>query len=218
MSNKKIAVILSGNGVFDGAEINEVVLTLLALENNNITYQCFAPDIVQYHVVDHRNGNTQDETRNVLTESARIVRGHIKPVTECNSDEFAGVIVPGGFGVAKNLSNFATGEAEFHVDTDTLSALQQFAVANKPAGFMCIAPVLIPSVYGPDVKLTIGNDGNVIDFIRRKGCQHQVARYDEIVVDDARNVVTTPAYMLAQNIREAKVGIDRLVDKIVSLC
>ncbi|GMA80461.1 hypothetical protein GCM10025880_68800 [Methylorubrum aminovorans] len=41
---KKIAVVLSGCGVFDGAEINEAVLTLLALEERGITYQCFAPD------------------------------------------------------------------------------------------------------------------------------------------------------------------------------
>jgi enhancing lycopene biosynthesis protein 2 len=218
MSNKKIAVILSGCGVFDGAEINEVVLTLLALENHEATYQCFAPDTEQYHVIDHRNGDTLPETRNVLTESARIVRGNVKPVTECDSNDYAGVIVPGGFGVAKNLSNFARGEPELHIDHDTLSALKQFAAVNKPAGYMCIAPVLIPSVYGPDAKLTIGNDGNVIDFIRRAGCQHQIASYDEIVVDEVKNIVTTPAYMLAQTIREAKQGIDKLVEKIVSLC
>ncbi|MDO6409418.1 isoprenoid biosynthesis glyoxalase ElbB [Pantoea phytobeneficialis] len=217
MSNKKVAVLLSGCGVFDGAEINEVVLTLLALENNGFSHQCFAPDIQQHHVIDHKKGDIPPEIRNVFTESARIVRGNIKPVTECNSEQFAAVIVPGGFGVAKNLSNFATGESEFRVEKNTLSALKQFAAENKPAGYMCIAPILIPSVYGPDVKITIGNDGEVIEFIKKAGCQHQIARYNEIVVDETRNVVTTPAYMLAQSIKEAKEGIDKLVEKVVSL-
>ncbi|WP_416414337.1 isoprenoid biosynthesis glyoxalase ElbB [Pantoea sp. App145] len=218
MSNKKVAVILSGCGVYDGAEINEVVLTLLALESNDIQYQCFAPDIEQYHTVDHTTGDTEAIPRNVLKESARIVRGEILPLTDCLIEEFAAVIVPGGFGVAKSLSNFAAAESEFHVEKSTLSTLRKFADKKKPAGYMCIAPVLIPTVYGPDAKVTIGNDDSVIEFIRRSGGMHQLAGYDEIVFDEEKKIVTTPAFMLAKNLREAKIGIDKLVDKVVSLC
>lgn len=218
MSNKNVAVVLSGCGVYDGAEINEVVLTLLALESNGVSYQCFAPDIEQYHAVDHTTGDTEAVTRNVLKESARIVRGEIMPLTGCNSDEFDAVIVPGGFGVAKNLSNFAAGEPDFYIEKSTLSTLKKFADKKKPAGYMCIAPVLVPVVYGQDVSVTVGNDEGVIEFIRKSGCTHQLAGHDEIVVDEAKNVVTTPAFMLAKNLGEAKAGIDKLVEKIISLC
>nr|WP_159465178.1 isoprenoid biosynthesis glyoxalase ElbB [Scandinavium goeteborgense] len=220
MSNINVAVILSGCGVFDGAEINEVVLTLLALENKGVAYQCFAPDIEQHHVIDHITGETMNESRNVLKEAARIVRGNIKPVMECSCDEFSAVIVPGGFGAAKNLSNFATrGENDdFCVDKSTLKVLTMFAGKNKPAGYMCIAPVILPSVYGRGITMTIGNDENVIEFIEKAGCRHQTAAYNETVIDDERKVVTTPAYMLAKNIAQAKEGIDKLVAEVVSMC
>lgn len=217
MDKKTVAVILSGCGVYDGAEINEVVLTLLALENNGCEYQCFAPDIDQHHVIDHTTGNIATGSRNVLKEAARIVRGNIKPVTECSADLYSAVIIPGGFGVAKNLSTFALDGDNLDVNSDTYKVLQQFARSNKPAGYMCIAPVLIPVIYGRNVRVTIGNDKETIDYIERSGCVHQIAGFDEIVVDEERKVVTTPAYMLATKISEAKTGIDKLVSEVIRL-
>ncbi|EUM16626.1 hypothetical protein L465_00440 [Enterobacter sp. BIDMC 29] len=217
MDKKTVAVVLSGCGVYDGAEINEVVLTLLALENNGCEYQCFAPDIDQHHVIDHTTGNITTGSRNVLKEAARIVRGNIKPVTECSADLYSAVIIPGGFGVAKNLSTFALGGDNLDVNPDTYKVLQQFARSNKPAGYMCIAPVLIPVIYGHNVRVTIGNDKETIDYIERSGCVHQLAGFDEIVVDEERKVVTTPAYMLATKISEAKTGIDKLVSEVIRL-
>ncbi|HCM9649073.1 isoprenoid biosynthesis glyoxalase ElbB [Enterobacter bugandensis] len=217
MDKKTVAVVLSGCGVYDGAEINEVVLTLLALENNGCEYQCFAPDIDQYHVIDHTTGNITTGSRNVLKEAARIVRGNIKPVTECSADLYSAVIIPGGFGVAKNLSTFALDGDSLDVNPDTYKVLQQFARSNKPAGYMCIAPVLIPVIYGRNVRVTIGNDKETIEYIERSGCVHQLAGFDEIVVDEERKVVTTPAYMLATKISEAKTGIDKLVSEVIRL-
>ncbi|WMU73277.1 isoprenoid biosynthesis glyoxalase ElbB [Enterobacter bugandensis] len=217
MDKKTVAVVLSGCGVYDGAEINEVVLTLLALENNGCEYQCFAPDIDQHHVIDHTTGNITTGSRNVLKEAARIVRGNIKPVTECSADLYSAVIIPGGFGVAKNLSTFALDGDSLDMNTDTYKVLQQFSRLQKPAGYMCIAPVLIPLIYGRNVRVTIGNDKETIDYIERSGCVHQIAGFDEIVVDEERKVVTTPAYMLATKISEAKTGIDKLVSEVIRL-
>lgn len=217
MDNKRVAVILSGCGVYDGAEINEVVLTLLALESLGIGYQCFAPNSEQYHVIDHITGEPVTDQRNVMTEAARIVRGQVKPVTECQPGEFCAVIVPGGFGVAKNLSDFAMTAENMVIRPDVLAILQQFKEAGKPAGYMCIAPVLLPIVYGEGVLLTVGNDTDTIAIVEKMGGKHQEAGVGDIVVDTVNNVVTTPAYMLATSLTEAKQGIDKLVNKITQL-
>jgi len=75
---KKFAVVLSGCGVFDGAEIHEAVFTFWAIKKHGADYQAFAPNVDQYHVVNHMTGDEMPEKRNVLVESARIVRGEIK--------------------------------------------------------------------------------------------------------------------------------------------
>lgn len=217
MANKKVAIILSGCGVYDGSEINEVVLTILSLELRNVSYQCFAPDIEQYHVIDHLKGRDISECRNVLTESARIVRGNIRNLKECNPDEFDAVIIPGGFGVAKNLSDFAFKGANLEINAGLLSTLKDFKDKSKPAGYMCIAPVLLPSVYGSGVILTIGNDADTISLVHEMGGVHKTANVDEVVIDQTCKVVSTPAYMLAQSVSEAYAGIDKLVEEVIKL-
>ncbi|CAK9883877.1 MAG: Glyoxalase ElbB [Candidatus Erwinia impunctatus] len=212
--SRKFAVLLSGCGVYDGAEINEVVLTLLALEKNNISYQCFAPDIEQHHVINHLSGEVTGEKRNVLAEAARITRGNVKDLSCCITDEFDALVVPGGFGVAKTLSSFAFEGESFQINSDVLALLNRFRLAEKPAGYICIAPVLLPLVYGPGVILTIGNDATTIAVVEKLGAVHHKAAVDEIVVDETNQVVTTPAYMLAGSISEAQQGIDKLVARL----
>lgn len=214
MEHKKFAVILSGCGVYDGAEINEVVLTLLALEENNIEYQCFAPDIDQYHVVNHLTGEANSGKRNVFEESARIVRGSVKKISECVPSNFDGLIVPGGFGVAKNLSSFAFKGENLDINPTVFSTLNGFKELRKPVGYMCIAPVLLPVVYGSGVILTVGNDADTISLVENMGGVHKIANVYEIVVDEHNKIVTTPAYMLARNISEAKAGIDKLIAEV----
>ncbi len=212
----KIAVVLSGCGVFDGAEINEVILTLLALEEQEVSYQCFAPDRLQFHTINHLTGNSTEQKRNILEESARIVRGNVKPLSQLNVDEFAGLIVPGGFGVAKNLSTFAFDNSNFSIDSEFQSIMNAFAISNKPAAYMCIAPVLLPKVY-EGVRCTIGCDDEIANVITVLGGHHIDCSVDEIVTDSNYNVVTTPAYMLANKVVDAKKGIDKLVQQIVSM-
>ena len=212
-----IAIILSGCGVFDGAEIHESVLTMLALEENKANYQCFAPDMAQLHVINHINGEEMDESRNVMIEAARISRGNIKPVTELHARDFDGLIFPGGFGAAKNLCDFAIKGAECRVQADVLTAAKTFVESAKPIGFICIAPAMIPLIYGESAKLTIGTDEDTANAINHMGGDHISCPVGDFVVDESLKVVSTPAYMLAGNVSEAACGIRKLVAKVIEL-
>ncbi len=214
---KKVAVILAGCGVYDGAEVHESVLTLLHIAKAGAQYQCFAPDIEQMHTINHLNGEVMPTNRNVLIEAARIARGDIKPITELNVDEFDALILPGGFGAAKNLSDFAVKGAQAAVQADVLKVCKEFASAAKPAGYMCIAPAMIPLVYGTGAKATIGNDANTAAAIAAMGAEHIDCPVDDIVIDETHKLVSTPAYMLAGNILEADAGIAKLVAKVISM-
>ena len=215
--SQNIAVVLSGCGVFDGAEINEVVLTLLHLEKNDASYQCFAPDQAQHHVVNHITGEEMPESRNVLIESARIVRGNIKPLSECVANDFDALIIPGGFGVAKNLSDFAFNGTNMTVNSQLLNLAKDFKDAHKPAGYMCIAPALCSHIYGEGVKATIGTDEDTASALNAMGAQHCSVQVGDIVIDEQHKLVTTPAYMLAENIVQAESGIARLVSEVLKL-
>ena len=216
--SKQVAVILSGCGVQDGSEIYETTLTLLRLDQLGIGYRCFAPDIDQHHVIDHRLGEVAEgERRNVLVESARLARGEIEPLTELDADGFDAVILPGGFGAAKNLSNFAEAGADMVIQGDLVESLAAFHEDRKPIGLMCIAPVMVPRLLGPGIAVTIGHDPSVAGAISAMGGLHRSCPVDDIVVDFENRVVTTPAYMLATRIGEAAAGIFKLVDRIDEL-
>ena len=215
---KKVAVILSGCGVFDGAEVHESVLTLLALRLAGAEYACFAPDITQTQVIEHRTGKTTAESRNVLSESARIARGEIQPLSALKPADFDGVLIPGGFGVAKNLCDFAFEGQNMRVNEELIAVCQGFADVAKPLGYACIAPVMIPAIHGPGVTLTVGNDPETIAAIEAMGGVHKVCSVDNIVIDKQHKVVTTPAYMLATDITQAWEGIQKWVMQVLALC
>jgi len=215
--SKKVAVILSGSGVYDGAEIQESVITLLRLDQRGAQVQCFAPNIAQLHVINHLTGEEMPESRNVLVESARIARGNIKDLREADVNDFDALIVPGGFGAAKNLSNFAIEGAGCTVQTEVLALAEAFAEAGKPVGLICISPALAAKIYGPGVTCTIGNDADTAAAMNKMGATHEECAVTEIIEDKARKLVTTPAYMLAQNISEAASGINKLVDRVLEL-
>ena len=168
---KKVAVILSGCGVFDGAEIHESVLVLLALDRANAQIVCAAPDIAQHHVTAHLTRQpAPNETRNVLAESARIARGDIVSLSRIQAADFDAVILPGGFGAVLNLSTFALGERPFRVDTDLARVLKEFRQAAKPMGFACIAPAIAAQLFGPEkVEFTIGNDAETAKALEKSG-------------------------------------------------
>ncbi|KFX71164.1 isoprenoid biosynthesis protein [Pseudomonas taeanensis MS-3] len=215
--NKKVAVILSGCGVYDGSEIHESVITLLRLDQRGAKVQCFAPNVTQLHVVDHYSGDEMDETRNVLVESARIARGKIKDVRELHVGDFDALIMPGGFGVAKNLSDFALSGANCTIQPDVLNAAQAFVKADKPVGLMCISPVLAAQIFGKGVVCTIGNDHETAAALTQMGAVHNECEVEDIVEDASHKLISTPAYMLAQSISEAASGINKLVDRVLEL-
>ncbi|MCX4027141.1 isoprenoid biosynthesis glyoxalase ElbB [Endozoicomonas sp. SM1973] len=214
---KKVAVILSGCGFLDGAEIHESILTLLNLDLLNVNYQCFAVDIEQTDVINHLTGEATPEKRNVLVESARIARGNIKDISQLATSEFDALILPGGYGVAKNLSNFAAKGAAMDVPESVLRACQSFATNSKPIGLICIAPALASKIYGDSVICTIGNDEQTAAALEEMGAQHQSCAVSDIVVDEKHRLVTTPAYMLANRISEAAEGITKLVKQVIAL-
>ncbi|WP_219062994.1 isoprenoid biosynthesis glyoxalase ElbB [Pseudomonas sp. UMAB-08] len=214
---KRVAVILSGCGVQDGAEIHESVLTLLRLDQRGVEVQCFAPDIAQHDVINHLTGEKMPESRNVLVESARIARGAIKDIREANAEDFDALIMPGGFGVAKNLSNFAFEGVHCSLQPELLTLAEAFAESGKPIGLICISPALAAKIYGPGVTCTIGNDPDTAKAICKMGGNHTECAVDEIVEDTARKLVSTPAYMTAQSISEAAAGINKLVDRVIEL-
>lgn len=215
---KNVAVILSGCGVYDGSEIQEAVLTLLAIEQQGATYRCFAPNIKQHHVINHLTGEvSEDESRNVLVEAARIGRGDVEDIIELREKDFDAIIFVGGFGAAKNLSSFALNNEKYNVNEEVLTAAKTFAKVEKPAGFMCIAPALVPFIYPTGVKGTIGKDNDTAKLITAQGLTHIDCEVVNVVIDEAHNVVTTPAYMLAESISEAATGINKLVKYVLAL-
>ena len=215
---KKVAVILSGCGVYDGSEVNEAVLSLLHIAKAGASYQCFAPDIMQMHTINHLSGEEMTPNRNALIEAARIARGDVKPVTELDEAEFDALILPGGFGAAKNLSDFAVKGSDAQLQADVLKACKAFATIKKPAGYMCISPALVPLIYPKGSQTTIGHDQDTANVIEALGAEHINCRVDNIVIDEQNKLVTTPAYMLAESILEADAGIEKLVTNVLKMC
>lgn len=215
---KKVAVILSGCGVYDGSEIHEAVITLLALARAGAKAVCFAPDQSQNEVINHLTGQVMTESRNVLVEAARIARGEIQPLSQACAEDLHALIVPGGFGAAKNLSTFASHGGGCVVNGELISLSQAMFAVGKPQGFICISPAMLPKLLSVPVRLTIGTDNDTAELIESMGGVHIPCPVDDIVVDEEHKIVTTPAYMLAQSIDEAAMGIEKLVGRVLDLC
>lgn len=214
----RVAVVLAGCGVYDGSEIHEAVLTLLALDRRGVEYQCFAPDIAQLHVVNHLTGEVAaGETRNVLIEAARIARGKVLDLAAARAADFDALLVPGGFGAAKNLCDFAVAGSAMQVQPDFLRFAREFKQAGKPVGLICIAPAMAAGIFGAGVECTIGNDAETAAAIEAMGGRHVECTVQHAVVDKHNKLATTPAYMLAQRISEAAQGIDECVDAVLGM-
>lgn len=207
---KKFAVILAGCGVYDGAEIQEVVFTLLAIEKQGCSYQCFAPDVPQHHVINHLTGEVTTESRNVLTEAARICRGNIKPLSAFDPDLVDALIFPGGFGAAKNLSTWAYEGDNCRVNPEVERAVMQMYEAKKPIGAMCIAPVILARLFN-GTNLTTGQDPASGAFIEKTGNTYTPTSHGEVITDPTRKLFTTPCYMLDSTLAEIEEGTGNIV-------
>lgn len=216
---KKIGVILSGCGVYDGSEIHEAVFTLLAIDANGAEAVCMAPDMALAEV-NHLSGEATGATRNVLVESARIARGKIRNIAEVTSSDLDAVILPGGFGAAKNLCDFALKGAGASIQPEVARLLKEMAAAKKPIGAICIAPVVVAALLGKECspEVTIGNDAGTAAAVNATGSRHVDCPVTEFVVDRKNRIVSTPAYMLAGRIGEAYEGITKTVKAVIDLC
>ncbi len=211
---KKFAVILAGSGVFDGSEIHETTLSMYAIMKQGASYEIFAPDMEQAHVINHITGDEMNEKRNVLIEAARIARGNIKPLSEFKESDFDALLMPGGFGVAKNLCTFAFEGAECKINKDVEQAITSVHKAGKPIGALCISPVIVAKILG-DVELTIGQDKDTSQAIEKMGAKHKQTTHGEVVIDARNNVFTTPCYMLDANITQIADGAENIVRAIL---
>ncbi len=214
--SKKIAVILSGCGVYDGSEIHESVFTLWAIAKAGVDYEIFAPDMDQFHVVNHFTGDEMKEQRNVLVESARIARGDIKPLSKFNASDFDALMFPGGFGAAKNLSSFATDGPDCSIHPEVEKAVRAVHEAEKPIGALCISPVILARVLGK-VKMTIGSDQGTAKAIETMGATHENTSHGEVVIDNDQKIATTPCYMLDAKITQIAEGAENVVNAVINM-
>lgn len=211
---KKFAVLLSGCGVYDGAEIHEATLSLWAIMKQGATYSIFAPDKPQHHVINHLTGEEMPESRNVLVESARIARGQIQALSEYKAADFDALLLPGGFGAAKNLCDFAFKGAEMTVDPEVESALRETVEQGKAIGALCISPVLLAKVF-ESASITIGADPATAQAVEEMGGIHLKTGHGEVVRDARLNLFTTPCYMLDANILQIAEGAENIVAAIM---
>ncbi len=210
----KVGVILSGCGHLDGAEIREAIFTLLALEKAGLDYECLAPDVDQHHVVDHRTGEeVAGERRGVLREAARIARGKVRPTAAAKASEFSALVVPGGYGAAKNLCDFAFKGPDCRAEPSVARLIQDVHAAGKPIGFVCIAPALAARLI-PGARLTIGNDPGTAEALEKMGAHHVECFSDSFVADDAKKVLSTPAYMCNASMPQIAAGIEAMVRRL----
>jgi len=213
---RKFAVVLAGCGVFDGSEIHEATMTLYAIVKNGAEYEIFAPDIPQHHVINHITGKEMKESRNVLIESARIARGKIRALKEFRPESFDAVIFPGGFGVAKNLSDFAFSGPACKVNPEVEKAVTGMVKIGKPVGALCIAPAILAKILDKPL-LTIGQDEGTAKTIESMGAVHKITGHGEVAVDPGYKVVTAPCYMLEANIIQIAEDADAVVREVLKL-
>lgn len=221
----RVALLFAGSGVYDGTEITEGVSSLVHLSRAGAEVKMFAPDKPQMHVVNHTNGEEMKEERNVLVESARIARGDVTSLDQCKADDFDALVVPGGFGAAKNLCDFAVKGADLTVDPLVEKTIKDFVEKNKVVGLCCISPVIAAKVL-PGVKVTVGGEDEGSDewpyagtaaAIKSVGATHVVKKYDEVCVDEDKRVVTAPAYMYAGKPHEIDDSVKAMIDSILKL-
>jgi enhancing lycopene biosynthesis protein 2 len=218
-SQKRVGVVLAGCGFLDGAEIQEATCTLLSLDRRGAKLVAMAPDVEQMHVVDHvKSAPAEGQRRRVLEESARIVRGQIVEMSKVQPKDLDALVFPGGYGVAKNLCTFAVDGRNMRVLPAVEKLAREIRAAGKPAGYVCIAPVIAARLFGGEkVKLTIGNDRDTAAAMESWGARHVDCKVDEIVVDDRLKIVSTPAYMLGPWIAPVAAGIDKLVSAVLEM-
>ncbi len=221
----RVAVLLHGNGVYDGTEIQEAVFTLLALAQKGHTYQCIAPDVLQHHVIDHTKGEEMDETRNVFIESARIARGDIKKTSGISAQDFDVLAMPGGFGTAKNLTKWAFNGPDGEILPEIKNLILDFISHEKIILAMCMSPTTIAKALQDSkyqAHLTVGSTTEkspyeiaaISEGINSVGAVAEMKTVKEINVDKKLKIITAPCYMMEASITEVYDNIVQAVEAL----
>ncbi|MDZ7604867.1 MAG: isoprenoid biosynthesis glyoxalase ElbB [Cyclobacteriaceae bacterium] len=224
----KIGVIFSGSGVYDGTEIQEGVFTLLAIKKVGGEAVCFAPDIEQHDVVNHLTGEAMKEKRNVLVESARIVRGNIRSLATFNASELSGLVIPGGFGAAKNLTMWAFDGPAGEINTEVKNAIISMVKARKPVAGLCMGPTVIAKALegsGISATLTVGTNEQPSPYditeisrgMETAGAMAVMRTVEEVAVDKGNKIVTAPCYMMEADILQIRNNVQKAVEALVGL-
>lgn len=214
----KVCVVLSGCGYLDGAEVRETVLSLLYLDQAGLEVEIFAPDMAQSDVMHHIDQVPMQEFRNVLLESARLARGKITELNQASADAFDALFIPGGFGVAKNLSDLASKGSKCTVHPAFEALIKAFYEQKKPIGAICIAPAVVAAVLkNQNLTLTIGDDADTAAVIEACGNHHQQCKTSDAVIDEANKIATAPAYMHHDSIKEIAHGIEKVVQAVARM-
>ena len=225
----KVAVLLSGCGVYDGSEIQESVFTLLALSKNNIDYVCVASDKKKHHIINHTDGEEMKEERNMLIESSRISRGEVVSIDKLDVGNISALVIPGGFGVAKNFSDWAFKDVACTVDNDIETLILHFLNNKKPIVSLCISPVIVAKVFNSffnqSLNLTLGSKNEDSDYdiielhsnLYKLGVATHDKNLDEICFDSNFNVISAPCYMLKGNPNQIYLNVQKAIDKLANL-
>lgn len=224
----RIGVLLAGSGVFDGSEIHEAVYSLLAIDENDAEPVIFAPDKDQHHVVNHITGEEMNESRNVLTESARIARGNIKSLNEVTAEDFDALVIPGGFGVAKNLNKWAFEGPKGDIDEKVKAIILETHKAKKPIAALCMGPTVVAKAFegsGISPTVTIGTTEapspydikGTAEGVEVTGAKHEMKTIDEISIDEENLIVTAPCYMMEASFKQIRLNAKLAIDKLVEL-
>lgn len=224
----KIGVLLAGSGVYDGSEIQEAVFTLLAIDECGAQAVCIAPNKEQMHVLNHLTGEEMAEKRNVMIESARIARGAVGDLAAATSDDFDALVIPGGFGAAKNLNQWAVSGPDGDIDADVKRLIVEMLKAGKPIAGLCMGPTVIAkALEGEDINasLTVGTTEapspydiqGISEGMASIGAMPSMASVEEVIVDHTNKIVTAPCYMMEASIREVRENIAMAIIELVNL-
>lgn len=224
----KIGVLLSGCGVYDGAEIHESVLTLLAIEEIGATAVCISVNKDQHHVINHATGDEMKEMRNILVESARIARGDIHDITKIAPADIDALVIPGGFGSAKNFTNWAFNGPDGDILPEVKLLLVNMINVGNPVAALCVSPVVIAKALegsGIHPNLTIGSDkeGSPYDIkgfsdgLEKTGMTTEMKTVKEILVDSENKIVTAPCYMMDASVLDIRNNVKSAVEALRDL-
>ena len=224
----KIGILLSGNGVYDGSEIHESVFTLLAIDENKGEAICIAPNINQHHVVNHLTGDEMQETRNVMVEAARIARGAVSDLAEMSSNSLDALVIPGGFGAAKNLTKWAFEGPDGEINSDVKRIINEMVQGNKPVVGLCMGPTVIAkALENADLKqhLTVGTTEEASPYeikaisagMEKVGAVAQMKSIREVNVDEANKIITAPCYMMEGSITDVRNNIKQAIDQLFEM-